>query len=120
MSVHITGQVGWNADGSLVGEGDAGAQTEKAFDNIAAILGPVGGGLEDLVSLMTFYVDQTDVAEISRVRARRLTLEHGPSSTAIRCAGLVEPELLVELHAVAAIPRARFRAPAVETLGGEA
>ncbi|MEO1492293.1 MAG: RidA family protein [Pseudomonadota bacterium] len=111
VTVHITGQVGWTADGTLVGPGDSGAQTHKAFDNIAAILAPVGGTIADLVSLTTFYVYPDDIPAIRQARAERLSPETAPISTAIQCAGLVAPDLLVELHGIAVIPHDRFHPP---------
>jgi len=112
VTVHITGQVGWNADGTLVGPGDAAAQTHKAFDNIQAILAPVGGTIADLVSLTTFYVDPADIPAIRDARAERLAPSTAPISTAIQCAGLVAPDLLVELHGIAVVPHDRFHPPA--------
>ncbi len=111
VTIHLTGQVGWDTDGQLVGPGDARAQTIKAFENIADILAPVGGSVADLVSLTTFYVDPADIPAIREARAEWLDHDTAPISTAIQCAGLVAPDLLVELHGIAVVPHDRFRPP---------
>jgi enamine deaminase RidA (YjgF/YER057c/UK114 family) len=109
--VHVTGQVAWDADGVVVGVGDAEAQTEKAVENVRAILGEVGGVLDDIVSMTIFFVDRADLPAIQRVRSRHFTEGTAPVSILIQAAGLVVPELLVELVPVAVVPHDRFRRP---------
>ena len=41
-AVHVSGQVAWDADQSIVGAGDLGRQLEKSLDNLAVALG-IGG-----------------------------------------------------------------------------
>ena len=107
--VHLTGQVAWDAQERLVGPGDVTAQAEQAFDNIAALLAVVGGGLADIVQLTTYYTAQAQLPAIQAVRARRVP--HGPASTSVMVAGLGDPGFLVELTPVAVIPLQRFRRP---------
>jgi len=109
--VHLTGQVAWDAEGKLIGAGDAGAQTHAALDNIERILSELGGRLDDTVSLTTYFTRETDKQAISAARATRLRPEFGPVATGVRVAGLWAPELLVELTAIAVIPENRFRTP---------
>lgn len=101
--VFLAGQVALDADGKLVGEGDAAAQTEQAFQNVRAVLGACGGTLDDVVKL-TFYV--TDPAHRGAVvEARKRWFPGGsyPASTYLVVAGLAVPQLLVEIDAVAII-----------------
>jgi enamine deaminase RidA (YjgF/YER057c/UK114 family) len=107
--VHLTGQVAWDADGNVVGVGDAERQTEVALDNISKILRDLGGQMSDIVSLTTYFVRDEDKSAISRVRQRVFRKETGPVATGIRIAGLWEPDLLVELTVVAVIPEDRFQ-----------
>jgi enamine deaminase RidA (YjgF/YER057c/UK114 family) len=108
--VHVTGQVAWDENGAVVGESDAGAQMEKAMDNVRMILAAVGGRLEDIVSQTIYFVDRADLAAIQRVRSLHFPAETAPASILIQVAGLVIPELLVEVVPIAAIPHARYRA----------
>jgi enamine deaminase RidA (YjgF/YER057c/UK114 family) len=109
--IHITGQVAWDADSHVVGLGDAEAQMEQCIANIRAILGAVGGMLDDVVSLTIYFLNRADLPAIQRVRARHFKVGTAPASILIQVAGLVIPEFLVELVPVAVVPRARFRRP---------
>lgn len=110
--LHITGQVAWDQDGNLVGEGDAEAQMRKSFDNTARILEAVGGRLDDIVSLTIYFLDRADLPAIQKVRAEHFAPETAPASILIQTPGLVVPELLVELVPIAVIPEERYREPA--------
>ncbi len=107
--VHLTGQVAWDADGQVIGVGDAGRQTEVALENIRKILGELGGRLSDVVSLTTYFVRDADKDAISRARAAVFAKPSAPVATGIKVAGLWERELLVELTVIAVIPDDRFR-----------
>ncbi len=110
--VHVSGQVAWDLQFNVVGKSDAAAQTRFALASISRILKPLGGSLDDIVSVTVFYVDQNDYDAICTARKEVFSLAHGPASTAVRVAGLVEPELLVEIAAIAIIPHARYKNPA--------
>ncbi|MEM7496355.1 MAG: RidA family protein, partial [Pseudomonadota bacterium] len=109
--LHMTGQVAWDRDGAVIGNGDCEAQARQCFDNVEQILQAVGGRLADIVSLTIFYVDPGDMPAIQKVRAERLRLEEGPVSILIQAAGLIAPDLLVEVIPIAVIPEDRFHDP---------
>ncbi|WP_338547782.1 RidA family protein [Roseovarius phycicola] len=109
--VHLTGQVAWDAKGALIGGDDAEAQTHAALDHIENILAAMGGGMQDIVSLTTYFTREEDKDGITRARAARLHQEFGPVATGIQVAGLWAPELLVELTVIAVIPSDRFKRP---------
>ena len=110
--VHLTGQVAWNADGEIVGPGNPKVQTGVAIDNIEIVLSALGGQLSDIVSTTLYYVRDEDLPAIQNVRMRRFPKAHGPATTGVKVAGLVDPGLLVELAVIAVIPEERFQAPA--------
>jgi enamine deaminase RidA (YjgF/YER057c/UK114 family) len=103
--VHLTGQVGWDKNSNIVGVGDAKLQTECAIDNIKKILSEIGGSLSDVMSVTMYYVRDEDLPDIQEVRSRRFPKSHGPAATGVKVAGLVHPDLLVELTTVAVIPK---------------
>ncbi|WP_299506008.1 RidA family protein [uncultured Roseobacter sp.] len=109
--LHMTGQVAWDRNGNVIGKGDCEAQARQCLDNVENILKAVGGRLDDIVSLTVFYLNLADMPAIQKVRAKRLQLEHGPVSILIQAAGLIAPELLVEVAPIAVIPGARFHEP---------
>lgn len=110
-TLHLTGQVGWDAEEKIVGLGDVARQTLQAFHNIERVLAEFGGTLSDIVSLTTYYLHPGDLALIQQVRARHLSPDQGPASISIQVAGLGSPEFLVELVPVAVIPNERFISP---------
>jgi enamine deaminase RidA (YjgF/YER057c/UK114 family) len=106
--VHVTGQVAWDEHDQVVGVGDAGAQMEKAVDNIRIVLRHVGGTLDDIVSMTVYFLDRADLPAIQRVRARHFPAATAPASVLIQVPGLVLPEFLVELVPIAVVPHSRF------------
>lgn len=109
--LHITGQVAWDEQGNIIGEGDCEAQTRKSFDNVEHILAAVGGRFEDIVSMTIYFLNPDDIPAIQKVRAEKLAPETAPASILIQTPGLVVPELLVELVPIAVIPEDRFHEP---------
>ena len=99
----VSGQVAFDADGALVGDGDMARQTEQAFENLKAILEANGGTFDDVVKLSTFMTDISQLRAMRDVRARYLP-DPPPASTTVEVSGLFRPEALIEVEAVAAIP----------------
>lgn len=106
--IHITGQVAWDENEQIVGKGDVETQTRQCFMNIQAVLQSVGGTMEDVVSVTTYFTDRSQLAAIQRVRAEFLTEKTAPASTSIMVAGLGHEDFLVELTPVAVVPKDRF------------
>jgi len=109
--IHFTGQVAWDEYENLIGKGDVGLQTRQCFNNIIAILRSVGGALEDIVSITTYFTDRRQLPIIQDVRNEFLDPETAPASTSVMVAGLGHPDFLVELTPVAVIPEERFVDP---------
>jgi enamine deaminase RidA (YjgF/YER057c/UK114 family) len=101
--VFVSGQVAWDEDGTVVGEGSVERQCEQVFDNVRRVLDAAGSSLEHL-SRVTVYL--TDTAHVAAYRAARDRLLDGirPASTLVIVASLVEPQLLVEIDAIAVVP----------------
>ena len=55
--VFISGQVALDAEGKLVGEGDAAAQTEQVFQNLRSVVEACGGTMDDIVKITIFVTD---------------------------------------------------------------
>ena len=87
--------------------GDVAAQTEQVYRNLARVLEGAGGGLADLVQVTVYLTSRADFDAFNAVRNRVLATQPPPSSTVVVVAGLVVPEHLVEISAVAAVPRSR-------------
>jgi enamine deaminase RidA (YjgF/YER057c/UK114 family) len=105
-TVYISGQVGIDERGAIVGEGDLGRQTEQAFRNIERALTAVGATFQHVVKTSLFVVGlkPEHVPLIREVRSRYVSAENPPSSTLVGVSALVGPDWLIEIEAIAVIP----------------
>jgi enamine deaminase RidA (YjgF/YER057c/UK114 family) len=107
-TVYLAGQVARTADGEQVGPGDLAAQVEQAYLNIATALAAVGGSFDDVAKLTVYIVNWS--AEmlpalgegVGRAGAR-LGVNPIKPVTLISVGALGEPDLLVEVDAVAVL-----------------
>lgn len=104
-SIHISGQVGINAKGELVGRGDLKRQTEQAFENIKIALAAVGATMDHIVKSTIFVVNfKPDMLPVIReVRGRYFSREKPPASTLVGVTALAGAEWLIEVEATAVI-----------------
>ena len=101
--VAISGQVAFDAEGKLVGEGDAGAQAQQVFANLERCLAAAGATFADVVKL-NFFV--TDVAYLPAIRVARdayIDTAKPPASTAVQVVALFRPDVLLEVEAYAVV-----------------
>ncbi len=101
--IYLTGQVAWDADKNIIGKGDVAEQTRQCFRNIEALLHEVGGTLDDLVSITTYFLDLNDLPKIQSVRNEFLSDRDPPVSTSVKVAGLGHEDFLVELTPIAVV-----------------
>lgn len=103
--VHISGQVAFDPMGKVVGEGDIAAQAEQVYANLAAALAAAGADFSKVFKLVTYVVDLTTekAVAVRRVRARYLGEGPYPASTMVGVTALVDPRLLIEIEAIAAL-----------------
>jgi len=102
--IQFTGQVAWDADEKIIGKGDVAEQTRQCFRNMEALLREVGGTLENVVSITTYFLDLDDLPIIQNVRNEFLSELDPPVSTSVKVAGLGHDEFLVELTPIAVVP----------------
>ncbi len=102
-TAHVSGQVAVDAKGAVVGKGDLRAQGTQVYENMKAALAGVGLTFRDVAKIVTYVVDITpEKANVLReVRAQYFPKDHKPASTMVGVTGLVNPDLLVEVEAVA-------------------
>lgn len=101
--VWTSGQVPAAPDGTAAPEGDWEEQTRQVMRNVGAALEAGGAGWDEVVKLTIFTVDTSALDVIRRVRDEFVNTERPPTSTLVRVAGLVRPEFLLEIEAVAAV-----------------
>jgi len=107
--VFMAGQVAWDADGALVGEGDLAAQVEQCYLNVGAALAEVGGSFDNIVKLTNYVtdwtVDKMPLVQEGRARAcaKLGVTTFVPPGTLIGVAALFVPEHLIEVEAIAVL-----------------
>ena len=109
--VHLKGQVALDREGRLVGKDDMRAQLRKTLENIEAVLKSVGGEMGDVFSLTHFTTDIGAFMKTGDIRMGFFS-EPYPVTTTVQVARLYDPEILIEITAIAEIPSERFRLPA--------
>jgi 2-iminobutanoate/2-iminopropanoate deaminase len=110
--VFVGGQISSDAKGQTIGVGDIAAQTRNVFNSIRAVLNEAGADMKDIVKLNTYYVfDGADNEltqyweDMTTVRLEFFKESPGPCGTGIRVAGLAYPDLLIEVEAIAVVPK---------------
>jgi enamine deaminase RidA (YjgF/YER057c/UK114 family) len=100
--IAVTGTVGLDGDGVLVGEGDAAAQTRQCLANIAAALARLGAGLADVVRTRMFVTDISEWEAIGRVHGEVFAAIR-PATTMVQVSALIDPRFKVEIEADAIV-----------------
>lgn len=103
--IFVSGQVAFDASGSVVGAGDMGAQARQAFRNLGAVLDAAGASFADVVKLTYFVRDVQAVGAIRTIRDEFVAVSNPPASTLVEVSRLFHPELLIEIEAVAVAPQ---------------
>jgi len=106
--VFMAGQVAWDVDGTLVGDGDLAAQVERCYLNVAAAVAEAGGTFDNIAKLTIYVVgwtpDKLPVIKEGRDRAStKLGVTMLAPGTLVGVAALFTPDLLVEIEAIAVI-----------------
>lgn len=100
-TVHVAGTTATRD--SVVGVGDAYAQTRVALEIIQGALAGAGARLEDVVRTRLFVTDISRWEEIGRAHGEVFG-EIRPASTMVQVSALIDPAHLVEIKAEAVIP----------------
>lgn len=108
--VHLKGQVALDQSGQVVGRGDMRAQVRQILDNIATVLASMGGRMGDVVSLVHYATDIERFMAEGDIRRAFFAAPY-PVTTTVQVSRLYHPDLLIEIAAIAEIPRDRFRRP---------
>ena len=102
--VFASGQVARGVDGELVGRGDIRAQTRKTLENLQAVLAEGGATMDDVVKVTVFLTNLDEhFAAVHEVRAEFFSAGY-PASTLVEVSRLVDPEMLIEIEAIAVAP----------------
>ncbi|MEQ9103270.1 MAG: RidA family protein [Rhodothermales bacterium] len=99
--VLVSGTTATDAEGHLVGRGDPAAQTRQTIENIRRALEAVGATLEQVVRTRIYVTDiAADWEAVGRVHGEYFAA-HPPATSMIEVSALIDPDMLVEIEAVA-------------------
>ena len=106
-AIHIAGQGAYDHEMNLVGVGDYRAQTIKAFQNLVLALESAGATPADVVSSHMFVKGLCPEVTGQFIEAMSVALDGKPfpanASSLIGVEALGDPEMLVEISAVAVL-----------------
>ncbi len=98
--VYVSGTTGTDPSGKVLAPGDAYAQTVQAIHNIENALKRLGLGLEHVVRTRIYLTQIDRWQEVAKAHAEFFGEIH-PATSLIGVSRLVDPEMLVEIEAVA-------------------
>ena len=104
-TVYTSGQVALDPMSGALISGGIGEQTQRALENLKAVLSAAGCGLADVVKSIVFLKDMNDFAAMNEVYARYLAPEGqvAPARSTVQVARLPK-DALVEIELIAKAP----------------
>jgi len=105
-TIYVGGQNAVDASGNVIGKGDLRVQTEKALQNIETALAAGGAELRHVVKWNVYILHgqsaQAGFEAFQKVWGQR---PNPPVISGIFVPALVHPDFLVEIDAIAVVPR---------------
>lgn len=96
--VAVTGTTALDANGNLVGEGDARLQAQTCIENRRLALVRLDARLEDVVRTRIFVTDISKWEAIGRAHGEAFATIR-PATTMVEVRALIDPRMLVEIEA---------------------
>ena len=105
--VFVAGQIAWDAEQRLVGEGDFAAQFEQALANVVAVLRAGGAGPEHVCRVTVYVTDKRAYLGAGKAIGAAWRTHMGrsyPAMALVQVADLLEDGAQVEIEATAFVP----------------
>jgi enamine deaminase RidA (YjgF/YER057c/UK114 family) len=102
-TIYIAGQVAFDNSGKVVGKGDFAAQATQVFENLKLALAAVSATFENVVKVNTYVTDMSHLQTLREIRVKYYG-KFAPASTLVEIGKLANPDLMIEIEAVAVVP----------------
>lgn len=99
--VFCSGQIALDPETGVLVEGDVGAQTRRALENLGAVLSAAGASFADVVRTTIFLADMDDFAAVNAIYGERFSSDP-PARVTVQAARLPR-DARVEIDAIAVI-----------------
>lgn len=96
--IWVSGTAPSDGKGGTFAPGDAYAQTRRCFAIIEEALGELGADLSHIVRTRLYVTDMAHWEAIAQAHAE-LFGDHPPASTMVEIAGLINPDMVIEIEA---------------------
>jgi enamine deaminase RidA (YjgF/YER057c/UK114 family) len=100
--IEVSGTTAIDDDGAVVGADDPYAQTVQVIENVERALLELDASLSDVVRTRTFVTDVDHWQAVGRAHGEAFG-DVRPATTMVEVSALVDPQLVVEMEAVAVV-----------------